>query len=323
MIMAAQFAWPCELNVNTFGLALTFVVPAKDCNFSCSFCAIKHRKEVSETKLGVEDYVWFLEDVVNHNDMAIMAIQGYEPLLPESWDYTEALLKTGKALDIPTSFVTNAYHLADRAEEIVELNPTGFTISIDSCISEKHDKLRGYDGAFDAAIKGIRKMADLGFADKITVSSIMFPGKRNLLEGMPKLLNELGVKHWTAKPVDRIGSATEVGRPVDSAFNILRDSQILAKISKDHDVTFIIDDELQTLSQDQRSNYFDHLLVRYFERPDGLLRLTPNGACSVGKEILKEVSSNTPVWNPSEIAPHEFVRLIAPFTGRNTYRNAA
>jgi MoaA/NifB/PqqE/SkfB family radical SAM enzyme len=297
-------------------------VPASDCNFTCSFCAIKQRKEANETNLSLNDYVYFLEDVVKHNETAIMAIQGYEPLLPESWPYTEALLNAGKRLGIPTSFVTNGYYLADRAEEIARLNPTGFTVSIDSYIPEKHDKMRGKEGAFDAAINGLKEMAKISnFASKITVSSIMFPNRRNLLEGMPKLLQELGIRHWSAKPVDRIASATEVGGTVDSAANIVRDSIILAEESAKYNIDFCIDDELKSLAANDA--YFEHILVRYFDRPEGLIRLAPSGACSVGRDILKEVGPNTPVWNPEDVTPHQFVRSIVPFEGHNSYKRAA
>jgi MoaA/NifB/PqqE/SkfB family radical SAM enzyme len=310
--MAAMFAWPSQLKVESSGLALTFVLPAESCDLSCSFCAIKQRKETNKqtNNLSVEDYVYFLEDVVQNQDTAIMAIQGYEPLLPESWPYTQAILETGRRLGIPTSLITNGTLLSEKYKELSELQPTGVTISIDSDIAAEHDKLRGKVGAFETSIAGIKLLASVpGFSDRITLSSVLMPRRRHLLEGMPKLLNSLGLRYWVVAPLFRMNKA-DIGGPVGTPSQIVEDLLILSKIASDYDVSLVLDDELKILPKDEFA--YTDLLVRRFNRPDGLIRLVPSGACSSGEDILRHVDDSTPVWHPGEIAPYQFLKTIVP-----------
>jgi pyruvate-formate lyase-activating enzyme len=307
--MAAMFAWPSQLKVTSSGLAITFVLPATCCNLSCSYCAIKQRQETKDSKLSLDDYVYFAEDVIKHYGTAIMAIQGYEPLLPESWPYTVALLELGRRLGVPTSLVTNGYFLSDRHQEIANLAPAGITVSVDSSVAVEHDKLRGKSGAFDAAIKGVQNLASISdFSEKITVASVLFPRKRHLLEGMPRLLSNLGLKHWAVSPVFQMGKLG-LGGPVAPPRQIVKDLHVLNSIAADLGIFLVFDDELRTLPAEHFA--YSELIVRRFERPDGLIRLAPSGACSAGADILKSVDCDTPIWDRT-ILPHKFVQRLVP-----------
>src|ERR1700733_13244364 len=101
--MGVLFAWPSELKTEAFGLALTFIVPASVCNLRCGFCAIRHRHEAVNSTLSVNDYCYFLSEIARKEPLAISAIQGYEPLLPESWQYTSRLLNTARECGVPRS----------------------------------------------------------------------------------------------------------------------------------------------------------------------------------------------------------------------------
>jgi hypothetical protein len=85
-------------------------------------------------------------------------------------------------------------------------------------------------------------------------------------------------------------------------------------------VTVTLDDELGRLGPEVD---FRDVTVRRFNRPDGLIRLTPSGACSVGAEILREVGPTTPVWRPAEVAPHKFIRDLIPTSYRPMFMEAA
>lgn len=85
------------------GLIATFVVPApKGCNFNCSFCIVRARHEAPEgaSALSVGDYVRFLDAMAGKEKIGVMSLQGYEPLLPESWEYSESLLKRAANLGL-------------------------------------------------------------------------------------------------------------------------------------------------------------------------------------------------------------------------------
>jgi pyruvate-formate lyase-activating enzyme len=304
--MGALFAWPSELKTDSAGLALTFIVPASACNLNCGFCAIKQRREAERSVLSATDYAYFLEDVVRNAPLAIAAIQGYEPLLLESWPYTMAILKVARRFQVPTGLVTNGILLAERTQDLMDLEPTGVTVSLDSAIPNKHDKLRGQSGAFAKTITGLQSLVGVPqYAKRVTISSVLFPRHRKYLEGMPRLLSDLGISHWVISPLLRIGSR-EAGGPVGSGWRIIEDLLFLRDRAAQCGVSLVLDDELGMLAD---GDYAD-LVVRQFQRPDGLLRLVPNGACSVGKDILRRVGTETAVWRPSEITPHDFVRSI-------------
>jgi MoaA/NifB/PqqE/SkfB family radical SAM enzyme len=84
-----------EPDVN--GKFLTFVVPAPTgCNLKCSFCLVRQRREIIETNLKPEDFTRFIREVADREPIFALAIQGYEPLLPESLPYTQAILAVGR-----------------------------------------------------------------------------------------------------------------------------------------------------------------------------------------------------------------------------------
>lgn len=303
--MSAVFAWPAELPAEAPGLALTFVLPARACNLRCGFCAIDQRQEIAPSPLTPQDYAHFLSDVAQAYPLSMAAIQGYEPLLAESWPYVEALADAARAHRVPLSMVTNGILLAQRAEQLAALRPAGITVSLDSGDPATHDELRGRQGAFLKTVSGIRVLRrHPAFEANITVASVLMPGNHAHLLDLPRVLAKLGVRHWSINPLLAITETGPCG-PVASSQEIVDALAELNAAAKQANVTLVLDDELGQAGVDCAE-----LTVRRFERPDGLLRLGPSGACSVGKDILRPVDGNTPVWHPAEARPRDFVRAL-------------
>lgn len=302
--LSAIFAWPAELKWRDPGVALTFVVPAVQCNLSCSFCAIRQRREMNDSALSITDYEFFIDEIVAVEPTAMISIQGYEPLLPEAWPYTRAILSRARDLGVPSSLVTNGVLLAERAQELADLNPTGVTVSIDAAAPEDHDRIRGRDGAFAATLRGVKAIAGInGFAGRVTISSVLMPRRRGLLDGLPAVMTSVGVRHWAISPLLRIKRGV-IGGAVAPSSEVIRDVLELNRRATAAGVTVVLDDELGCL--EEGSEHYDSFLIRRFDRPDGLVRLTPSGACSVGREILSEVDASTPIWN-RDIPPAAFI----------------
>ena len=307
--MTALFAWPGELKFGTRGVALTFVVPATSCNLRCSFCAIKQRREVEHTALSVDDYVYFLTDVAQADPLAITAVQGYEPLLPESWPYTSAIISAASRSGIPSCFVTNGVLLAERLRDIVNLNPTGVTVSLDSADPAQHDRVGGVPGAFEATLAGLRAIAAVnGFVRKLTVSSVLLPSRRRFLDDIPSLLAAVGVSQWVISPLLRIGKHSP-GGPVGRSDQIVEDLLLLRDRATARGINVVLDDELGHL--DAGEFEYAGVVARQFKRPEGLLRLTPSGACSSGEDILQQIGPHTPIWSPT-IRPRTFIQSLLP-----------
>src|SRR5215471_17184510 len=163
------------------GRLLTFVVPAPNgCNLKCSFCVVRQRREITETLLRPEDMVRFIREAVERAPISALAIQGYEPLLPESLRYTQAILATGRFLGLPTSVVTNGTKLVDAIDLLTTLAPHKIAVSLDAASAEVHDRIRGLTGAWAATLGGIRRAIEVLIPKtRLVVASVLLPSKRH------------------------------------------------------------------------------------------------------------------------------------------------
>ena len=210
---------------------------------------------------------------------------------------------------MPSGIVTNGIVLSERCRDLAALQPTGVTVSIDSADPATHDRLRGRSGALDATLAGAKALAAIeDYAARLTITSVLLPRRRRFLEGMPRLLAGLGLRRWVISPVLRIG-AKDLGGPVAESREILDDLAVLERLAQEAGIEVILDDELGRLGS---GSDFRHLTIRRFARPDGLVRLTPSGACSVGSDILREVGPDTPIWRPLEQSARAFLDAIRP-----------
>src|SRR5215471_11392513 len=101
-----------DFEADGVGQFLTFVVPALNgCNLKCTFCLIWQRREIANTYPRPDDFARFIREAAERAPIFALAIQGYEPLLPESLLYTRAILAAGQFLGRPTTMVTNGTKL--------------------------------------------------------------------------------------------------------------------------------------------------------------------------------------------------------------------
>ncbi len=310
--MTYMAALPDHLPVTLEAPILTFIVPAPNgCNLRCPFCYIDRRNEAARSlDLGPEDYVAFIEQTARRERVGAICLQGYEPLLPESFAYTRAILRAGRRLGIPTSLVTNGTHLERWVDELSALCPDKITVSIDAADAATHDKARGKVGAFEDAMRGLRlAAADERLRPVLTLASILMPQKHERLLGMPALVADLGVKHWVVTVLNEVGK-DEVGGPVGDRRRTFADLALLRREAEHHRVDFVVDDEFGALSdEDVERDVVDinALRIRRLAQPSGTFRLLPTGQCSMGLEILKEVKPDTPRWQPGIVDAFDFI----------------
>lgn len=305
-------ALPEHLPLELDRLILTVIVPAPDgCNLSCPYCFIGRRNEEA-TSLDMEprDYASFITQIAHANEIGAICIQGYEPLLPESFLYTKTILEVGWCFGIPTSLVTNGTNLDLWIDELAELCPHKIAVSIDAADARTHDKSRGKVGAFEDAMRGLRMAATNPVLQPVlTLASILMPQKHERLLGMPKLAADLGIKHWVVTILQKVGK-DEIGGPVGDRRRTFQDLLILKRQAEKYGIDFVVDDEFGTLSEeDIDRDVIDIKLLRTrrLARPAGTYRLLPTGQCSVGVDILKEVRPDTPRWVPGEMDAWEFI----------------
>lgn len=310
--MIVGLALPKHVFLEPEEVAVTFVVPAPGgCNMSCSFCAIRTRAEgkAEEIALGVGDYVAFLQAAARHWTVGVVSIQGYEPLLPESWNHTRSILQAANDLGLKTAMVTNGFFLAERVAELAELGLGSLSVSIDAPTAEGHDRTRGRPGAFDAALVGLKAAMAAGMTERITVASVMQKGRASLLEGMPRLVASLGLARWVVTPVQSFG---RVGGTVDRAGYILPAAKQLYIEAIEAGISFGLDDELEAILCDSADDFraVEALHGGRVQRAEQIIRLSPNGAVSRGAEIRRRVSEANTFWRPASERPDDLMRRI-------------
>ncbi|MDH3663436.1 MAG: radical SAM protein [Alphaproteobacteria bacterium] len=283
------------------GSILTFVVPAPNgCNLDCPFCFVKQRAEDAVgTTLSAYEYSQFIRTAAEApTPITAVSIQGYEPLLPESFAYTKAILATARWLRIPTSLVTNGTHLAERVDDLRVLTPSNVMVSLDAASAEAHDRQRRKPGAFASAVDGLRKAATgLPATTELVVTSVLMPKRRAQLDAMPALLQDLGIKRWVVTalvnlPDDRIGG------PVGERETVLADLRVLSERARRAGIDFRVDDEFDGLASGGMPDEFEKNRIRRLVNPEGVYRLVPDGRCSKGADILKPLTEKTPRWDP-------------------------
>ena len=256
--MSVETALPSQTWLSE-GSILTFIVPSSNgCDLACPFCFVGQRGEdEAAMELDAEDYALFIRRVIEQQDTAAICIQGYEPLLPESFPYTRAILSTGQWLNIPTSLVTNGTHLAQWVDELAVLAPGRISVSLDAADSAAHDKQRGKVGAFASAVEGLRKaVTDLPVETELVVTSVLIPKRRAQLDAMPELLRDIGVKRWVVTALQKVGK-DRPGGPVGEREKILADLRILRDQADAAGIDFRVDDEFDGLASGGEPDEFE------------------------------------------------------------------
>jgi MoaA/NifB/PqqE/SkfB family radical SAM enzyme len=300
---------------DAIGQFLTFVVPAPDgCNLKCHFCVVRQRREITDTHLRPDDLARFIREAAERTPIFALAIQGYEPLLPQSLPYTQAILATGRFLGLPTSLVTNGTKLVDAIDLLTTLAPNKIAISVDAASAEIHDRIRGVAGAWAATVGGIeRAIKALAPQTRLVVTSVLLPSRRHYLDGMPARLREIGIDRWIINPLLRVGR-DQAGGPVSDQASLYRDLLILQGAADRAGIKLTVDDEFGNLRYDATSASLPSLRalhVRTLPPNVEIFRLAPSGQCSTGDGILKQVTSDTPRWEPGAMHAGDFLEMLS------------
>jgi MoaA/NifB/PqqE/SkfB family radical SAM enzyme len=279
------------------GTVLTFVLPANRCNLRCSSCVIRQRKEAESIELEVEDYIEFIESALKKFHVSHIAVQGYEPLLDESWPFTSSIVNYANQAGIEVSLVTNGICLGKYINQFGSLAIKKFSISLDAPSPRWHDLQRGVAGAFSTTTTNIIAASNKSnLAGSLWVTSVLYPGHAHELYGMPKFLKEININKWSVSPLFKIGYDDKEGW-VEFSYDELKEAILaLYKHACDAGIEFRVDDEFSMFRNEMSMLPFS--AYRTISRLDNFIRLSPSGFCSIGRDILKRVASQTPRWRP-------------------------
>ena len=296
------------------GHIITMIVPAPGgCNLRCGTCFISQRGEIGETELTPGDYAAFIAGIARSEPTVGVALQGYEPLLPGSMPYTTAILASAAELGIPSSLVTNGTHLETTLPALAPHMPRRIGVSLDAAAAQRHDHIRGVSGAWEQTVAGIREalrvMPDP--EKRVTVVSVLMPWRRINLEGMPQLLDGLGVRDWIVNPLTMVGK--NLWAHHDRRLQLLDDLGELSASAERYGIRFTVDDELGQLQANIEADELTRLAgIRLRSIPRGVVvsRLLPSGHCAIGMDIGRPQRATTPRWNPQAEHPAAFMNRV-------------
>ena len=124
------------------------------CNLNCSYC-FYHEKKHSKARLSLEE-IYHQIDNFQSDEIGKLVLTGGEPTLhPNFLEIAQyAIAKIPKV-----SVCTNGVILHEKLEEqVIELELTTYTISIDSHVKRIHDKIRGQIGALEQTVDFLTKL---------------------------------------------------------------------------------------------------------------------------------------------------------------------
>lgn len=271
----------------------TFVLPAPNgCNLNCPYCAVALRNEAREINLSFVQYHRFLNGALHFTRLKKVSIVGYEPTLDEVVDLTISLLDKAKGASLETSMNTNGINFPKHAQRLARVVDT-VMISLDSSIPTINDRMRGKQGTFVGTSFGIKSAVATMGSDRVIVNTLLVPNKPERIELMPEVLSNFGVKTWVISPYIDFREG-ELQPDIDFIKGVVQD---MAAKAQRFGITVMYADEFRLIGK------IDGIPTYNFQRPgepdEFVFRLSPNGSCSVGNEILMD-SSVAFVWDGKE-----------------------
>ncbi|HEX2925131.1 MAG TPA: radical SAM protein [Ruminiclostridium sp.] len=130
-----------------------------ECNLNCSMCGYaRNRKkdQIIQEELDVSEWKRIIDELSGLG-VTFISVLGGEPLMyPRLTEILEYMRLKG----IQSGITTNGVYLEQYAEQLIKAGLTRINISLDA-FPEVHDRIRGVEGTFAAAVKGIQKIHSL------------------------------------------------------------------------------------------------------------------------------------------------------------------
>ena len=146
---------------------LIFWEVTKGCNLRCIHCRATATELSSPLDLPTSKALNLIEEIAAYAS-PILVLSGGEPLYRA--DIFE-LAKFGTRKGLRIALATNGTQVTPEvARKIVDAGVKRVSISLDGANAQTHDAFRGIPGAFDAAVRGLRNLQELGMSVQINMT---------------------------------------------------------------------------------------------------------------------------------------------------------
>ncbi len=149
----------------------TYIAITNKCMYSCWHCSASQFMEGSNNDMTTEQLLTVVKKIKDLG-VGIIGFTGGEPLLRKDLEQAISLVsepsangkeKQKKSMEAMTLVFTTGFGLdLKRAQSLKQAGLFGIAISLDSVNSDKHDKMRGVEGAFAKAIVAIKNAKKAG-----------------------------------------------------------------------------------------------------------------------------------------------------------------
>ncbi len=163
----------------------------RKCNLKCSHCYINAAKEELQDELTTEE-AKRLMDQISDVSRPLLILSGGEPLLRE--DIYE-LIQYGASKGFRMGLGSNGSLLdGTAAKKLKDAGVRTVSISLDSCVPEKHDEFRGSQGSWQKAIQAIKALKQNGVL--VQVNTTVTQQNRSEIDEIMSLTERLGVENF-------------------------------------------------------------------------------------------------------------------------------
>lgn len=178
------------------------------CNERCIHCGSRCGEHDRVPELSLEQYKRILDDVKRDfgTKQVELDITGGEPLLRR--DFYD-IMGYAHSLGFRWGMTSNATLIdAQAAHRLYECGMKTIAVSIDG-LEDTHDRLRGREGAFAAAMKGIEALISHGGFQHIQITTVMNHRNISELPAMFDMLREVDIDSWRVINIEPIGRALD------------------------------------------------------------------------------------------------------------------
>jgi len=189
---------------------LVFWETTKACPLACIHCRANAITRPLPGELSHAEALDLIRQVAEFGrPYPVLVMTGGDPLMrSDLWE----LVEEARSLGIPVAMAPSpSRQLLENIDNIVREGVSAVSISIDHPDPEVHDRVRRYQGSWEAATTAVRELLRRGVS--VQVNTAVMRSTVRGLPGMARLLRELGVKTWEVfylVPVGRAGAEEDL-----------------------------------------------------------------------------------------------------------------
>lgn len=176
-----------------------------NCNYRCLHCYnFSGENNCVQNELTDEEFVSLIDDVVKMKPLSV-CLCGGEPLLRKELLFKSINKLSNAGIDV--AFVSNGFYLTkDIVQKIKKAGLSRIQLSLDG-LKESHDKLRGFDGAYEKVLIALKNLRD----ENISTGIAFTPTKWNIedFEEVVKICDKYEVNELRLQRTMPIGRGSE------------------------------------------------------------------------------------------------------------------